>query len=46
MIPILDLRPESGSGSLGFNSGIMGSEFDEHEDELDFLEAFRAQYVH
>lgn len=46
MIPILDLRLQPGSGPLRSNFGIMGSDFDEHEDELDFLEAFRAQYVH
>jgi DNA mismatch repair protein MLH3 len=46
MIPILDLRPQPGTGPLNSHSGIMGSEFDEHQAELDFLEAFRAQYVH
>lgn len=46
MIPILDLRPHPGGGLLRSNYGIMGSEFVEHEDELDFFEAFRAQYVH
>jgi DNA mismatch repair protein MLH3 len=46
MIPILDLRPQPGGGPLRSNSGIVDSNFGEHEDELEFLQAFKAQYVH
>ncbi|KAF3401591.1 DNA mismatch repair protein MLH3 [Penicillium rolfsii] len=45
MIPILDLRSQPGSGPPCSNSDMMDLAFDEHEDELGFLRAFRARYV-
>ncbi|KAJ5176359.1 uncharacterized protein N7482_002236 [Penicillium canariense] len=46
MIPILGLRPPSGSHPLFSDAGIMGSGCDENNDNgLDFLKAFRARYA-
>ncbi|KAJ5355491.1 uncharacterized protein N7496_012703 [Penicillium cataractarum] len=46
MIPILDLRPQPGIGNVPSDAGIMGSDYDEHDNNgVDFLDAFQAQYV-
>lgn len=46
MIPILDLRLQAGNGALPSDAGILDLEFNENDDNgIEFMEAFRAQYV-
>jgi hypothetical protein len=46
MIPILDLRLQAGNGALSSDAGILDLEFNENDDNgIEFMEAFRAQYV-
>ncbi|CEJ61993.1 hypothetical protein PMG11_10509 [Penicillium brasilianum] len=46
MIPILDLRSQPVIGNLPSDAGITGSDYDEYDENgVDFLDAFRAQYV-
>jgi DNA mismatch repair protein MLH3 len=45
MIPILDLRPQTAHGFLPSDEDIMTYDDENNYQGLDFLEAFRKQYV-